>query len=178
MHNWLATPPAVLALVIVAAAAGATRQPASRFVYPDRARDSASAPDIRNVILTPHGNGTVGVEIDLAATIPAGSSVGLMIDADRNLRTGNAMGGEFLVLAEFDGVSFAKWDGDEWVDFAHRPIAPNLVRNRLTFTLRLSDLTTTRFAFLVGGRHGKDVDLAPDFGTFAYPKPVPAVSDT
>jgi len=160
---------AVLALVLVAAA-GATAGGGSRSAHTDRAGDNASAPDIRKVILTSRGNGTVDFEIDLAATIPAnGSSVGVMIDADRNLHTGSPMGSEYLVLAEADGASFAKWDGDEWSDFAHRPFRPNLVGGRLTFSLTLSDLRTTRFDFLVGGRHGKDVDLAPDFGTFAYP---------
>jgi len=166
---------AVLSVALVAAA-GAAGSPGSRSVYSDRAGENASAPDIRTVILTSRGNGAVGFEIDLAATIRAdGSSVGVMIDADRNLRTGSPMGGEYLVLAESDGASFAKWDGDKWVDFRHRPFRPNLVGRRLTFTLALSDLGTSRFHFLVGGRCGKDVDLAPDFGTYAYPaSPEPA----
>jgi len=162
-------------LLALVAAAGATGSGGSRAVYSDRAGENASAPDIRTVILTSRGDGTVGFEIDLAATIRAdGSSVGVMIDADRNLRTGSPMGSEYLVLAEADGASFARWDGASWSDFRHRPFLPNLVGRRLTFTLALSDLGTSRFHFLVGGRHGKDVDLAPDFGTFAYPAPLEA----
>ncbi len=160
---------AVVSLALVAAA-GATGSTGSRSVYTDRAGDNASAPDIRKVILTTRGDGAVGFEIDLASTIRAdGSSVGVMIDSDRNLMTGSPMGSEYLVLAGADGASFAKWDGDEWSDFRHQPFLPNLVGRRLTFTLALSDLRTSRFRFLVGGRRRKDVDLAPDFGTFAYP---------
>src|SRR5262245_8743534 len=57
-------------------------------VYTDAHGDNASAPDIEKVTLTDGGEGTVAVEIDLAAALLTdGSSVVFGIDADRNAKT-------------------------------------------------------------------------------------------
>lgn len=74
-------------------------------VYTDPAGDSASAPDIQKVTMTDNGNGTVAVEIDLAAAIPDDGSSFLVfgIDADRNRSTGDPIGIEYAVEIDAGG---------------------------------------------------------------------------
>lgn len=160
-----------LAVVVLAAlvAAGAARAGGAS-VYTDAAGDNATAPDIQQVTLTDGGNGTVGVEIDLAAVIPDdGSAVVVLIDADRNPQTGDS-GAEYAFCAGAQGASLMKWDGADWSSFDHQPLAADLVGGQLTFTLTLSDLATTGFDFVVGGMHGDDLDTAPENGAFTYPQ--------
>jgi len=157
---------AALALV----GAGAARA-GTAYVYTDAAGDSVSAPDVQKVTLTDGGNGTVGVEIDLAANIADdGSCVAFMIDADRNSLTGSPIGVEYMVYADAHGASMSKWDGAEWADVDQPSLVPGLVAGRLTFTLTLSDLATTGFDFIVAAVHDNDIDLAPDDGRSTYPE--------
>jgi hypothetical protein len=160
-----------LALVLVAAAlfAGAARAGTPN-VYTDASGDNTSAPDIQKVTLTDAGDGTVGVEIDLAAEIPAdGSAVFMGIDADRNSQTGRN-GSEFTVFLFPDGASLTKWDGSTWAPFTHQAISPNEVGGRLTFTLTLADLGVQSFDFWVGSAHKDDLDIAPEDGIFTFPQ--------
>jgi hypothetical protein len=141
-------------------------------VYTDASGDSASAPDIQKVVLTDGGNGTVAVEIDLAATIPNDGSSGVIfaVDADSNPATGNDQGWDYAVIANATGAALVKWDGSNFSDFTHQPISPGLNGGTLTFTLTLADLgSPTAFDFVVGGANGNDVDVAPDSGEFHYP---------
>lgn len=168
---------AMLALTVALAATAASA--GGPYVYTDAAGDNASAPDIRQVTLTDNGNGTVGVAIDLAATIPDdGTRVLMVIDADRNGTTGDEEGFEFVASAEAKGAGLGKWDGSRFVDFPHQSIQPRIVVDssgaHLNFVLTLSDLGTQEFDFFVGSIHGEDVDVAPEHGLFAYPSATPA----
>ena len=82
---------ALLTMAAFTAAGVARGAGVTPYVYTDKAGDSLSAPDIQKVVLTDKGDGTVGVEIDLAAVIPddGDSMVWLGIDADRNRQTGD-----------------------------------------------------------------------------------------
>jgi hypothetical protein len=163
---------AALAVVTLAAAAAAgAARAGTGFVYTDAAGDNYSAPDIQQVVLTDNGDGTVGVEVDLAAALPGDDSfVGFMIDADRNRQTGNSLGAEYAVDSDVTGAAMTIWDGEEWVDFDHHPLAPALDGGKLTFTLTLSDIGVTRFDFIVGGLSEDDIDAAPEEGAFSYPQ--------
>jgi hypothetical protein len=162
---------ALAALALAALVAAGAARAGTAYVYTDAAGDSASAPDVQKVTLTDGGNGTVGVEIDLAATIADdGSGVALMVDTDRNRQTGSSVGAEYIVCAVAQGASIAKWDGTEWSGIDHQPLDPTLDGGQLTFTLTLSDLGTTSFDFVVATVHEDDVDVAPEDGVFTYPQ--------
>jgi hypothetical protein len=140
-------------------------------MYTDKAGDSVSAPDIQKVVLTDKGDGTVGVEIDLAAVIPddGDSMVWLGIDADRNRQTGDELGDEYGVGIDATGAWMMKYDGGDWIQFNHTPTAPNVLGGRLGFTLTLSDFGVTSFNFIVLSFKGDDSDAAPEYGAFSYP---------
>jgi hypothetical protein len=161
----------VTALVLVAAALfTGTARAGTPNVYTDASGDNTSAPDIQKVTLTDAGDGTVGVEIDLAAEIPADGSVVVMgIDADRNSQTGRD-GSEFMVFLWPDGDSLRKWDGSTWALFTHQATSPNAVGGRFTFTLTLADLGVQSFDFWVGSDHNDDTDVAPEDGIFTFPQ--------
>ncbi len=157
------------AIVAVAVFAGAARA-GTVFVYTDAAGDNASAPDIQKVTLNDAGDGTVGVEIDLAAGIPNdGSALMFGIDADRNQQTGDN-GDEYMVFIGPDSAGLARWDGSNWSTFNHQAISPNMVGGRTTFTLTLADLGVSVFDFWVGAAHGNDEDDAPEHGMFTFPQ--------
>jgi hypothetical protein len=165
---------AVLALVALGATAGAARA-GTPSVYTDASGDNASAPDIQRIVMTDNGDGTVGVEIDLAAAVPddGGSDVVLGIDADRNAQTGEPHTGfEYLVVVTASGVGIGKWDGSNWSAFNHQSLSPNAVGGRVTFTLTLADIGATEFDFVVVSVHGNDSDGAPENGVFTYPQTV------
>jgi hypothetical protein len=163
-----------VALLTMAAftAAGVARGAAvTPYVYTDKAGDSLSAPDIQKVVLTDKGDGTVGVEVDLAAVIPddGDSMVWLGIDADQNRQTGDELGTEYGVGIDATGAWMMKYDGTDWVQFNHTPSAPSVLGGRLGFTLTLSDFGVTKFNFIVLSFKGDDSDAAPEFGAFSYP---------
>ena len=151
--------------------AGAARAAGTPYVYTDKAGDSASAPDIQKVVLTDNGNGTVGVEIDLAAVLPddGDSMVVLGIDADKNRQTGDGLGLDYGVAADATGVWMMKYDGGDWTPFNHAPSSPTIVGGRLGYTLTLSDFGVTSFNFMVLSYHGEDSDAAPEYNAFTYP---------
>jgi len=161
---------ALLALLAFAAA-GAARAAGTPYVYTDKAGDSASAPDIQKVVLTDNGDGTVGVEIDVAAVLPDdGDSMVLFgIDADKNRSTGDQIGLEYGVGVDATGVWMMKYDGGDWTPYNHAPSSPTIVGGRLGFTLTLSDFGVTSFNFIVLSFHGDDSDAAPEYNAFAYP---------
>ena len=160
-----------LLAVLAFAAAGTARAAGAPYVYTDKAGDSASAPDIQKVVLTDNGNGTVGVEIDVASILPddGDSMVWFGIDADRNRQTGNSLGFEYGVGLDATGAWMSKWDNGAWVDFNHGPSSPTVMGGSLGFTLDLSDIGVTSFNFIVLSFHGDDGDAAPEYGSFGYP---------
>lgn len=162
-------------LALGASHAAAAGQPN---VYTDPAGDSASAPDIQKVTMTDNGNGTVAVEIDLAAAIPDDGSSFLVfgIDADRNRSTGDPIGIEYAVEIDAGGSDLVKWTGGpQFVLANHQPLATVLAGPRITFTLTLSDIgSVSTFDFVVASSHGSDLDSAPSDGNFTFPQPVAA----
>ena len=162
---------ALLTMTAFAAAGVARGAGVTPYVYTDKAGDSLSAPDIQKVVLTDKGDGTVGVEIDLAAVIPddGDSMVWFGIDADRNRQTGDDLGTEYGVGIDATGVWMMKYDGGDWVAFNHTPSSPSVLGGRLGFTLTLSDFGVTSFNFIVLSFKGDDSDAAPEYASFAYP---------
>jgi len=153
-----------------ASASGATRASGLPYVYTDKSGDNASAPDIQKVVLTDQGNGLVGVEIDLAAMLPAdGSGIVFLVDADSNQSTGDSFGMDYAVAADDTGIWMNKWNGSDWQPFNHQPANASMVGGRLSFALTLSDFGTTKFGFVVLSYHGDDEDAAPEVGDFSYP---------
>jgi hypothetical protein len=159
------------ALVLVAAALFAgSAHAGTAYVYTDASGDNASAPDIQKVTLTDAGDGTVSVEIDLAAAIPDDESMLIFgMDADRNQQTGNH-GDEYAVFVGSGSAGLGKWDGSSWSTFTHQAISPNMVGGRVTFTLTLADLGTQAFDFWAGSYHASDTDAAPESGIFTFPQ--------
>jgi hypothetical protein len=160
----------VLTTIVAAFAipAGAARAADS---YTDPAGDSKTAPDVRQVSLTDNGNGTVGVAIDLDADIPAGSSVLMGINADRDMSTGAHCGCDYMVAADDEGLVLAKWVETDWADFLHQPLDPEENGGHITFTLTLADLGGTKaFDFWVARLRGDDTDYAPEDGVFTFPQ--------
>jgi hypothetical protein len=142
-------------------------------VYTDPTGDSASAPDVSKLTLTP-GAGTVAFDFAYTGTLGTDGSFAVGIDADRNAQTGNK-GIEYLYIASGNGATFGKWDGTQWTDFTHQPTSPTLTATDLTFTITLADIGgVTTFDFFAGSIRGNDVDLVPDSGTGTYPAPVTA----
>lgn len=162
---------ALLTMAAFTAAGVARGAGVTPYVYTDKAGDSLSAPDIQKVVLTDKGDGTVGVEIDLAAVIPddGDSMVWFGIDADRNRQTGDDLGTEYGVGIDATGVWMMKYDGSDWVAFNHTPSSPSVLGGRLGFTLTLSDFGVTSFNFIVLSFKGDDSDAAPEYASFAYP---------
>jgi hypothetical protein len=142
-------------------------------VYTDPTGDSASAPDVSKLTLTPAG-GTVAFDFAYTGTLGTDGSFAVGIDADRNAQTGNK-GVDYLYIAANNGATFAKWDGTQWTNFTHQPTSPTLTATDLTFTITLADIGgVTTFDFFAGSIRGNDVDLVPDSGTGTYPAPVAA----
>ncbi|HEY3542334.1 MAG TPA: hypothetical protein VGK79_07310 [Gaiellaceae bacterium] len=164
---------AVTLVALVAATIAGTARAGATYVYIDPPGDNKSAPDVQKITLTDGGDGTVAVEIDLAAEIPPGDSfVYFGIDADRNRDTGNR-GDEYAVILRSDSGVFAKWDGGGLVPADHHAIAPNMVGGRVTFTLTLADIGADEFDFWVLTSAGADdFDTAPTDGVFSYPQTV------
>ena len=161
----------VALLAMLAFAAGTARAASTPYAYADKTGDSASAPDIQQIVLTDNADGTVGVEIDLAAVIPddGDSMVLLGMDADRNRQTGDEMGLDYGVGVDAQGVWMMKYDNGDWVAFNHSPSSPTILGGRVNFTLALSDFGVTSFNFVVLSFHGDDSDAAPEYGEFSYP---------
>jgi hypothetical protein len=158
-------------LSATAVLAGGAHAAASPSAYTDAAGDSKSAPDIQKVTVTDGGNGTVGVEIDLAADIPDdGSGLLFGIDADRNKNTGDRTGLDYAVYLDATGAGFAKWDGTQWASAPHQLISPSMAAGQVRFTLTLADIGVQTFDFFVASLHGDDLDIAPDDGVFTYPQ--------
>jgi hypothetical protein len=163
---------AVLLALLVPGAAGA-----SPSVYTDPSGDAKSAPDLIQVAITDNGNGTLGVDLKLAAPTTFGSDgfLGLFIDSDRNRSTGSSTGSEYLVLAGQPGLTFGKWNGSTFAGFAHQPTNPSFNGTDLTFTLTLADLGgVTTFDFAAAGLRGNDIDVAPDNGA-TFPAAAPQI---
>ena len=165
---------ALLTMAAFTAAGVARGAGVTPYVYTDKAGDSASAPDIQKVVLTDKGDGTVGVEVDLAAIIPddGDSMVWFGIDADRNRQTGNSLGFEYGIGLDATGVWMSKWDNGDWVAANASPSSPTVMGGTLGFTLTLSDFGVTSFNFIVLSFHGNDSDAAPEYGSFGYPSQV------
>jgi hypothetical protein len=165
---------ALLTMAAFTAAGVARGAGVSPYTYTDKAGDSVSAPDIQKVVLTDKGDGTVGVEIDLAAIIPddGDSMVWFGIDADRNRQTGNSLGFEYGIGLDATGVWMSKWDNGDWVAANAAPSSPTVMGGTLGFTLTLSDFGVTSFNFIVLSFHGDDGDAAPEYGSFGYPSQV------
>ena len=139
------------------------------YVYTDKAGDSASAPDIQSVVLTDKGDGTVGVEVDLAAVIPddGDSMVWFGIDADRNRQTGDSLGFEYGVGIDATGAWMRSGTTVPGGSANHTPSSPTVLGGRLGFTLTLSDFGVTSFNFIVLSFQGDDSDAAPEYGRSA-----------
>jgi hypothetical protein len=158
-------------LAFVAAGTARATTAGTPYAYADKAGDSGSAPDLQQVVLTDNGDGTVGVEIDLAAVVPddGDSMVLLGIDADRNRQTGDNLGLDYGVGVDAQGVWMMKYDDGDWVAFNHAPSSPTILGGRINFTLTLSDFGVTSFNFVALSFHGDDSDAAPEYGEFSYP---------
>jgi hypothetical protein len=110
---------------------------------------------IRDVTLTDGGDGTVAVGVALAAGLEAdGSWLLFGIDAG----TAGAVTFDHVLLLTHEGAVFARWDGTDYGPFDHRPVAPTLAGDRVTFTLTLDDIGARSFGFCVASNSGGDVD--------------------
>jgi hypothetical protein len=168
-HTRITLVASILAATVVFA--GGAHAAGSPTGYTDAAGDSKSAPDIQKVTVADGGNGTVGVEIDLAADIPDDGSVLLFgIDADRNKNTGDRTGLDYAVYLDATGSAFAKWDGTQWASAPHQLLSPSMAGGQVRFTLTLADVGAQTFDFFVASLHGDDLDVAPDDGFFTYPQ--------
>jgi hypothetical protein len=85
------------------ASAGST----SPSVYTDATGDSASAPDLTRVTITP-GSGTLVFDLPFSGTLANGGGLGVGIDADRTTQTGRN-GLEYLYIANDSSAGHAKW---------------------------------------------------------------------
>jgi hypothetical protein len=142
-------------------------------VYTDATGDSASAPDLTKVTMTP-GAGTVGVDLTFTGTLGTDASLVLLLDTDRNQQTGNH-GFEYLVVGDSTGLGFGKWDGTQWAAFSHQPTSPALSATDMTFTLTLADLGgVSTFDFVAGSVRGNDGDTLPESSLATYPVAVTA----
>jgi hypothetical protein len=166
---------ALAAAVAVGAASGAHRaaaDTASASVYSDASGDSATAPDITNVTMTP-GAGTVRIDVTFAGALAPDGDLGLLIDADRNAQTGKD-GVDYLILMESDGYYDQRWNGSDWEAYPHQPLQATLSDTQMEVTLTLADLGgITTFDFAVVSLRGNDVDSVPDSGVATYPAVVP-----
>ncbi|MFL5928877.1 MAG: hypothetical protein ACJ77E_18250 [Gaiellaceae bacterium] len=161
----------------VALAAATTAAPGTSDATPmtisDVTGDSATAPDLTKVTLTP-GKGTVTVDITFAGTLGSDGGLVTVIDADRNQQTGDN-GIDYIVAADASGLAFQKWNGTDFVDFTHQPTNASLTATDLTYMITLADIgSVTSFAFSAGGLRGDDVDTAPDSGLATYTAPAVA----
>ena len=105
----------IVSIVIAATALMAALAQAGEKAYVDQAGDSATAPDLRNVVVT-DANGFLAFKID-GALVPD-STIEVYIDSDRNQSTGDE-GDELYVAVymEGDGKSYydvERWNGSKW----------------------------------------------------------------
>jgi len=171
---------AVLLVLMAALAVGSASGPGpasadttAPSVYTDATNDSATAPDLTKVTLTP-GNGTVAFDLATSAPLTSDDSLAVLIDADRNAQSGSD-GFEFLYVLDDTGGSFVKWDGTQWSPFTHQPTNPGLSSTDATFTITLADMGgAPTFDFVAGSVRGNDGDTVPDAGLATYPAPAAA----
>ena len=163
------------AAVAIGAASGAHRaaaDTASPSVYTDASGDSATAPDITNVTMTP-GPGTVRIDVSFTGALAPDGELGLLIDADRNAQTGKE-GFDYLILMESDGYYDQRWNGSDWESYPHQPLQAALSDTQMDVTLTLADLGgIAAFDFVVVSVRGNDADSVPDNGAATYPVVVP-----
>jgi hypothetical protein len=141
-------------------------------VYRDPVGDAGDAPDIAQITIT-QVRGGVAVDIELARPTQLGPYGWILfgVDTDRNPYTGGGRGDELLVLANGEGTTLARWNGNGFTSrFAHRPLRAALSSTDLTFTLSRADTHTQAFDFSAASLR-QDADLAPDTGVAAYPPP-------
>jgi hypothetical protein len=140
--------------------------------YPDATGDSATAPDLTQVVITDNGDGTLGVEASLASVQDlADASFAFLIDADNNASTGSAMGSDYVVYGNQTGVALLRWNGSDWEAATESvPLDPNLEAGKLSFRLALADIGgASSFRFGTDTIHGDDIDGIPEDGLYAYP---------
>jgi hypothetical protein len=170
----------VLLVLVAAIAVGSASGPGpakadttTPSTYIDPTGDSASAPDVTKVTITP-GNGTAAFDVAFTGTLGSDGQFAIVIDADRNPQTGNH-GFDYLYLADSTGGGFGKWDGTQWANFTHQPTNPGMTSTDLTFTITLADIGgVSTFDFVAGSLRGNDADTAPDSGVATYPIAVAA----
>jgi hypothetical protein len=163
------------AALAVGTASGARRAAADTTapsVYTDASGDSASAPDITKVTLTP-GAATVAVDIAYAGGFADDAALGFGIDSDRSPQTGQS-GLDYLILMTKNGYIFGKWDGTGFNAFTHQPTNASLSDTDAVLTLTLADIGgVSTFDFVTISLRGNDTDGLPENGLATYPVVVP-----
>ena len=160
---------------MLATAAVAIALAATSATYADPTGDAKTAPDIAKVDVALDG-GTGGLSFDVqfagAEQLALGGGFFIAFDSDRNARTGDTTGSEYLVVVWAQAATLLRWDGVDMVPFNHQPLVVARAPGRATVALCSCDIGTQAFDFAVVGFRGNDIDVAPDNGgTF----PIPAV---
>jgi hypothetical protein len=160
----------LVVLTLAAMSANASADASTPSVWTDATGDSASAPDISKLTMTP-GAGTVAVDLTFSGALDSESRFVFLLDADRNAGTGSN-GFDYAVVASQPGAVFLKWNGTAWDSptISPQPLGEALTATDVTFTLTLGDVGGgSTFDFVAGGVHGDDIDSIPDNGLATFP---------
>ncbi len=140
--------------------------------YADPRGDVTSAPDILSVALrSDAASALLSFELEFADqdALSSGAVAFVAIDADRDRRTGDLTGADYVIRVTSAHGSFLKWEGAEWAPFSHLPWTLELKAGSVLLTLCSCDLGTQTFRFYAAAAHGADLDLAPPSGWFSFP---------
>ena len=172
-RSWAAV--VVAACLLAVPLAGASNKAA----FADGAGDAPpSAPDVTSVQVSNDDAGAVSVRISILnrSQLDDSDFISLLLDTDRNRRTGcsrGTFGAEYALDVLARKFVFGRCSGGVW-SFARKPasFAGSFSDSALTLRANRRDLGgTTGFAFRIGAATaGEDVtyDFAPNIGTSAW----------
>jgi hypothetical protein len=173
------------ALVLAALALGlASVSPAPAAIPPitDAVGDAGAAPDLTGLTVTYAGGDAdaVGVKVSFAGggDLPAGSTIVVGLDTDRNPATGADGGADYLIdlqpVPSGVAATFSRWHAGRYEFFS--PADPVLTaggNGELTFYFCLCDLgDPTAFGIFARSELADSSDMLPDTGTAAIDLPV------
>jgi hypothetical protein len=120
--------------------------------YADRTGDATGgAPDVTAIQVTNDPAGTITFQITVLGLPSPETSVGLVIDYDRSLATGDEGDDYFLELDGATSMSYgSRWDGVAWVGWTPSTGRADVVNGVWSVSLGRSDLSSTsEFDFYV-----------------------------